>query len=195
MFAGRCLYRSLYQLVGYDLRTDRLFRAKKSGPYSEEYGPELRFRLVELLRHYSKPVHQGSRLRRLVEMMEQSTNRQVREPVEPPAPHRLDRRLTAAVVSELIAAYQAGETTGVLRQRYGLSQGSVLKLLREQGVVMRRQGLSETDKAVVAELYRGRATLAQLGTRFGVSPNVVRRALLAAGVTMRARGGGKPWGR
>jgi hypothetical protein len=125
-------------------------------------------------------------------MMEQSTNRQVREPVALPARHRLDQRLDAAVVEELVAAYQAGVATGELRQRYGLSQGSVLKLLRGHDVTMRWQGLTEPDKLVAADLCRNGATLAQLGTRFGVSPNVVRRALLAAGVAMRARGGSKP---
>lgn len=137
-------------------------------------------------------MYQGSRLRRLVEMIDKSANTQVREPVALPAPHRLDQRLDAAVVGELVADYQAGVATSDLRQRYGLSQGSVLKLLREHDVTMRWQGLQESDKVVVAELYRDGATLAQLGTQFGVSPNVVRRVLLAAGVAMRSRGGSKP---
>ncbi|WP_372514765.1 helix-turn-helix domain-containing protein [Mycolicibacterium porcinum] len=56
---------------------------------------------------------------------------------------------------------------------------------------MRWQGLQESDKVVVAELYRDGASLAQLGSQFGVSPNAVRRVLLAAGVAMRPRGGSK----
>jgi transposase-like protein len=124
--------------------------------------------------------------------MEQSTNRQVRELIVLPAPHRLDQRLDADAVQELVAAYQGGAATSELRQRYGLSQGSVLKLLRGHDVTMRWQGLQESDKVVVADLYRDGATLAQLGTQFGVSPNVVRRALLAAGVSLRPRGGSKP---
>ena len=134
-------------------------------------------------------MYQGSRLRRVVEMMDQSVNTQVREPAVLPAPHRLDQRLDAGAVDELVTAYEAGASTADLRQRFGLSQGSVLKLLRAQGVALRWQGLDEADKSVAIQLYRDGATLAQLGTRFGVSPNVVRRVLLAAGVMLRPRGG------
>lgn len=125
-------------------------------------------------------------------MMEKLAGQPARKPVTPPPIHRLDQRLSDKLIAELVRAYGDGATTAELRQRYELSQGSVLKLLREHGVAMRWQGLNESDKAVVAELYRDGATLAQLGARFDVSPNVVRRALLAAGVVMRTRGGSKP---
>ncbi|SHT79133.1 Uncharacterised protein [Mycobacteroides abscessus subsp. abscessus] len=95
------------------------------------------------------------------------------------------------MVAELVAAYQSGASTASLRQRFGLSQGSVLKLLRGNDVTLRWQGLSETDKVVAVELYREGATLAQLGSQFDVSPNVVRRVLLTAGVAMRPRGGSR----
>ena len=46
-------------------------------------------------------------------MIEQSTNRQVREPAVLPAPHRLNQRLDAAVVGELVA--------GIICQDHGVS--------------------------------------------------------------------------
>lgn len=137
-------------------------------------------------------MYQGSRLRRLVEMMDMSVNAHVREPVVLPAPHRLDQRLSNDAVAELVRAYEAGASTADLRQRFGLSQGSVLKLLRTHDVTLRRQGLDEANKSVAVRLYKDGATLAQLGSQFEVSPNVVRRVLLAAGVVMRSRGGSKP---
>ena len=85
-------------------------------------------------------------------------------------------------------------STTQLRQRYELSQGSVIKILREHGVEMRGQGLADRDAPTAAELYRSGATLAQPGERFGVSPNAVRRALVSAGVAMRPRGVSKPFG-
>ena len=60
--------------------------------------------------------------------------------VELPSPHRLDRRLDVAVIAEIVQAYRDGATVAILRQRYGLSQGGVLKLLRSHGVVMRARG-------------------------------------------------------
>jgi hypothetical protein len=149
---------------------------------------------VELMKRYSNPVYQGRRLRRMVEMAEKSAKKQVRTPEPVVLVQRVDRRMSAETIAELVQAYRDGVPTTRLRERYALSQGSVIKLLHEHGVEMRGQGLADSDVSAAAELYRGGMTLAQLGNRFGVSPNAVRRALVAAGVVMRARGGSKPRG-
>jgi transposase-like protein len=109
-----------------------------------------------------------------------------------PQVQRVDRRLPAETIAELVRAYRDGASTTELRQRYDLSQGSVVKILHDHGVEMRGQGLADGDVPTAVELYRGGATLAQLSERFGVSPNAVRRALASAGMVMRPRGGSKP---
>jgi hypothetical protein len=63
---------------------------------------------------------------------------------------------------ELMKRYSSASTTE-LRRRHELSQGSVIKILHEHGVVMRGQGLGDGDVSTAAELYRAGATLAQLG--------------------------------
>jgi transposase-like protein len=130
----------------------------------------------------------------MVELTDKSAKTQVRTRDPLLNTHRLDRRLSAETIAELVQAYQDGASTPQLRQRYELGQSSVIKLLHEHGVVMRNQGLADEDLSIAAELYRGGETLAELGQRFGVSPNAVRRALVSAGVVMRARGGSKPRG-
>jgi hypothetical protein len=100
----------------------------------------------------------------------------------------VDRRLSAEAIAELVQAYRDGASTTHLRQRYDLSQGSVIKILREHGVEMRGQGLAYGDISAAAKLYSSGATLAQLGEQFGVSPNAARRALVSVGVVMRPRG-------
>lgn len=152
---------------------------------------------MELVRSYSKPVYQGRRLRRMVDLADKSAKTPVGEITPLPQTQRLDRRLSAETIAELVQAYRDGVGTPELRQRYGLSQGSVIKILHGKGVEMRGQGLADSDVSIAAELYRSGATLAQLGERFGVSPNAVRRALTSAGMTsagmvMRARGGTMP---
>ncbi|WP_157625777.1 hypothetical protein [Mycobacterium sp. 155] len=92
-------------------------------------------------------------------------------------------------MTSLVQDYRDGASTTQLRQRYDLSQGSVVKILHAHGVAMRNQGLTNDDVVTAAELYRHGATLAQLGERFSVSPNAVRRALIATGIVMRRRGG------
>lgn len=124
-------------------------------------------------------------------MVRKSADLPVREAVPLPRQRRIDHRLSAAVVAELVQTYRDGAPTTELLQRYDLSKGSIIKLLHAHGVQMRRQGLSDADKTTAASLYRDGATLAQLGARFSVSPNVVRRALIAAGVMLRPRGGSK----
>jgi hypothetical protein len=68
-----------------------------------------------------------------------------------------------------------------------LGKGTVLKLLREHGVTMRRQGLSlaEIDEAV--ELYAAGWSLAKIGQRLGRAHTVIRKALLDREVQVR------PW--
>ena len=145
-----------------------------------------------LMRRYSNPVYQGERLHQLVELAEQSANMQVNRPAPLPKLRRIDRRLSAEMIAELVQAYRDGVATPELRQRYDLSQGSIIKILHEHGVAMRRQGLTEHDTATAAKLYRSGATLAQIGEQFDVSYSAVRRALVSVGVVMRTPGGSKP---
>jgi uncharacterized protein (DUF433 family) len=124
----------------------------------------------------------------MVEMAEKSAKTQVREFIPLPQVQRVDRRLSAQTITELVQAYRAGVSTPELRAQYDLSQGSVIKILHSHGVTMRNQGLGDEDVRVAAELYRRGATLAQVGAKYDVSPNTVRRALFSAGVTIRPRG-------
>jgi hypothetical protein len=64
------------------------------------------------------------------------------------------------MIAELVRAYRDGTATTELRERYDLSQGSVIKILHDHGVVMCRQGLTDHDAATAAKLYRNGATLA-----------------------------------
>ncbi len=149
---------------------------------------------VELLGVYSKPAYQPVRLRKLVEMMTSLQVRKVEdETTSLPQVHKLSQRLAPGVAEELAEAYRVGASTTELGPRFGLSHGSVLRLLAEQGVEMRRQGLSESDARTAARMYQDEGlSLAEIGTQFGVWPGTVRRALLKAGVWMRPAGGSRP---
>jgi hypothetical protein len=56
-------------------------------------------------------------------------------------PHEAVRRLGPERVAELVHGYEQGTPTTELTRRYRLSKGTVLRLLREQGVVLRNQPL------------------------------------------------------
>ena len=72
-------------------------------------------------------------------MTEKSAKMQVREAVTLPHTQQVDRRLSAETIAEPVQAYRNGVSTTQLRQRYELSQGSVIKILHEHGVEMRGQ--------------------------------------------------------
>ncbi len=96
--------------------------------------------MEEVTGRYSKPVHQGSRIRKTAKMVEKLAKNQAREAISVPQQQRVDRRLSAETIAELVQAYRDGVGTPQLRRRHGLSQGSVIKILHGHGVVMRARG-------------------------------------------------------
>jgi len=91
---------------------------------------------------------------------------------------RLDRRLSATTVAELVAAYEAGASTPELCTRYKLSKGGVLKLLRQAGVEIRHRGLSDQQVQQAEQLYREGCSYAEIGRRIGKAKSSVREVVL-----------------
>ena len=107
------------------------------------------------------------------------------EHLEPPQPFKLDQRLKPEIVAEIVACYEADEPSTAIAASYGLSKGSVIRLLREAGITIRRQGLSDHQVAEAIQLYESGLSLAKIGARFSVDHGTVWRALKKRGVKMR----------
>jgi hypothetical protein len=98
----------------------------------------------------------------VIRSIEAASPRQQGEPPVSVKPHRLNRRLSAEMTAELVDAYKSGIGTPELCKSYELSKGGLLKILREHGVQMRCQPMSEDEinravrlrRRTVAELYR-----------------------------------------
>lgn len=113
--------------------------------------------------------------------------------VDRPSQHfHINRRLSPSTIIELVAAYKAGTNTPELCERYNIAKGSVLKLLQDHGVTMRRQPLTEHQIDQAVTLYEAGQSLATIGTQLGSSPTTIRAALNTRGVVMRPAGGSKP---
>jgi len=69
--------------------------------------------------------------------------------------------------------------------KYKLGKGTVLKLLRKQGVKLRAQGLSNPELPEAIRLYKSGWSLQRVGDQFDCSAETVRQALRAAGVVIR----------
>jgi hypothetical protein len=61
------------------------------------------------MKRYSNPVYQGRRLRRMVEIAEKSAKTAVRAAIPLPQTQRVDRRLSAETIAELVQAYPLEE--------------------------------------------------------------------------------------
>jgi hypothetical protein len=57
--------------------------------------------------------------------------------------HKLDTRVDVELIARLVAEYEAGTPSTQIMRMFQLGKASVLKLLREAGAEIRRQGLDE----------------------------------------------------
>ena len=118
-------------------------------------------------------------------------------PTRPPLPHHDDPKrrtkcfLTTDDVTDILQRYEAGETTQQVGTRYDISKTRVAIILREQGVTIRRGGLTDNQISQAATLYAAGHSLARLGARFNVSHTTVAAALKRQGIQLRPRPGRK----
>jgi uncharacterized protein (DUF433 family) len=102
---------------------------------------------------------------------------------------RSKRFLTAQNVTDIVHRYEAGETTQQIGNRYGISKTRVASAPRNQGVTIRRHGITVDQVTEATTLYAAGKSLAWLGARYNVSHTTVAAALRRQGVQLRARPG------
>ena len=105
-----------------------------------------------------------------------------RSQISPRPPGTLSQRLKSDTVAQIVERYETGEPSTTLAAAYGISKGSVIKLLREAGVKIRNQGL--TDDQSSHALSR-RVVAGQYRRTPGVDHGTVSRQLRKRGVKMR----------
>ena len=102
---------------------------------------------------------------------------------------RYKRFLGYRAVADIVARYEAGETTQQIASRHEISKTRVSTILREKGIVIRRQGLTTEQAREAATLYMAGKSLAWIGAHFGVSYTTVATELRKQGVQLRPRPG------
>lgn len=104
-------------------------------------------------------------------------------------PHRLDRKVSPETTALLIADYGSGTPSTQITKVYGLGKGSVLKLLKEEEIQMRNQGLSGDDLEEAAALYKDGWSLPRGAEKFGCNIGSVRKEFRTHGVQIRPPNG------
>ena len=141
---------------------------------------------VETVRRYSKLPHLWRSSKRLAKLLT-NTVEQLAEPTSSrPHMHKLAQRMTAEEVSALQDAYKAGASLAELQEQFGLSRGSVQRVLREAGVRRRRKSLTDTEIAGLVERYEAGLTIREIAEERRLPKTTVQDALAWAGVEMRS---------
>lgn len=68
-------------------------------------------------------------------------------------------RLSAEQQATAVARYSSGETSTVLADEYGVAKSTILRILRESRVVVRRQSLTAEQVSEAADLYESGLSL------------------------------------
>ncbi|MCA9833496.1 MAG: hypothetical protein KC435_06100 [Thermomicrobiales bacterium] len=89
----------------------------------------------------------------------------------------LRRKLSPEMICEIVQRYESGEYTTDLSREYGISKSGLLKLLREEGVRMRKQPITPEDEQNAVNLYQGGMTINQVVEQIGYSYGTIRRVL------------------
>lgn len=97
----------------------------------------------------------------------------------------LRRRLRPEVICEIVQRYNGGEYTTYLSREYGISKSGLLRLLRDEGVKLRKQPITPEDESRAVQLYESGLTITQAEERIGYSYGTIRRVLHEEGVEVR----------
>jgi hypothetical protein len=140
--------------------------------------------LVEVLRRYSRQTYQEKALRNIIRILDSELPPRAQD-TQIGHVHRIDVRCDATVLETLVAEYGAGASTVELQERFGLGKGSVLSILHEAGVKIRRQPMDEQRLEEIKRLYQSGLTIREVAAVLVVPKTTVQDALARLGQAMR----------
>lgn len=145
--------------------------------------------MVEVLQAYSRRGrHYETRFDKILETTKKSVTARKPRKHAAKSSAKIVHRLTSADQADIAARYQQGCSSRQLAETYAISKTSVVILLREAGVPIRRQGLGNCQANNIIKYYAAGASLSAIGKVYGVSADTVRKLLLKQGITLR-----NPW--
>ncbi|WP_382310476.1 helix-turn-helix domain-containing protein [Herbiconiux sp. UC225_62] len=101
-------------------------------------------------------------------------------------------RLSPAAQAEVIRKYSNGSATSTaLADEFKVAKSTILRILRENNVVVRRQPLTGKQVTQATKLYESGLSLSKVANQMAVNQETMRVAILAAGVKLRPPTGGR----
>jgi predicted DNA binding protein len=138
------------------------------------------------VRRYSKQPHLWRTSKRLAKLLANPMERPTELAPSRPHVHKLAQRLTAEEVRALQVAYRAGASLAELQQQFGLSRGSVQRILREAGVRRRNKSLTDDEVEVLVKRYKAGQTIREIAVERDLAKTTVQDALARAQIVKRA---------
>ncbi|WP_375430995.1 hypothetical protein [uncultured Friedmanniella sp.] len=145
--------------------------------------------VVGVLRRYSRQPHLWRIAKRVQKILDERP-----QPIEEIGPdqmrhvHKLEHRLDPATLAALVDDYAAGMSSTELQEKYSLGKASVLRLLAEAGVEMRRRSLKPEQVTRVVERYQAGLDIRGVAAEMGLPKTTVQDALRRSGTKMRTGG-------
>lgn len=102
-----------------------------------------------------------------------------------PRTKRVWNRLSDTDRTIVATRYAAGETSTALAAEYGVAKSTILRLLRESRVVVRRQPMTPEQVSEAARLYESGLSLSQVAAQLSVNQETMRVAIIASGNMLR----------
>jgi transposase-like protein len=105
-----------------------------------------------------------------------------RPPAKHPRPtqrYRLTDRFTPDELNQIVARYQAGETSTALARESGIAKSTFLRLLAERGVGTRPRGLTTATEGEILRLRKQGMIIREIAKRVGCSYDTARIFLLS----------------
>ncbi|MGB4758430.1 MAG: hypothetical protein WBP26_00030 [Candidatus Saccharimonadales bacterium] len=107
-------------------------------------------------------------------------------------PRRVDARLSDEDRAAIAQAYRDGIPSTALCRQYNLGKSTVLQILAEAGVPMRRQPLTTVQIDQAAQLYEiAGLSLSQICAELGIAQSSLQLAFTKRGVVLRPPTGGR----
>lgn len=101
-------------------------------------------------------------------------------------------RLSSDNQAAVVARYRNGETSTVLAEEFGVAKSTVLRILRDADVVVRRQPMTPDQVSQAATLYESGLSLSHVARQLQVNQETMRVAILRAGTVLREPTRAKP---
>ncbi|MDN3312070.1 helix-turn-helix domain-containing protein [Microbacterium oryzae] len=94
-------------------------------------------------------------------------------------------RLSGEDQAVVVARYKDGVTSTALAADFGVAKSTILRILRDARIVVRRQSMTPDQVSDAARLYESGLSLSQVAKRLNVNQETMRVAISATGVTLR----------